>query len=450
MNSFNISNPQHSHQMNIQAFLTELDEAAREDNYNSLKNSTHVNSWHQDHTRSQTSAGTNPTSMPQLNSMSNFYDLLNPNFDPENLASLQMDKRGQPRTAASSNTKSSSRNDCKEEDHPYRDFSGERVADEEKNICTKGGVKVPFPVKLFNMLEHIDLNEPELAKIISWQPHGRAFVAHDVKRFEKEVLPRFFDQKYWASFRRQLNLWGFRRLAQSGPDNGAYYNELFLRSKTFLCRSISRTTPGSSNGSRIKANPDTEPKFHTMPPLPPSSATPANDSENGSDEVSQKKSKVNNEEDITSFEPLPLTAGLRQDNHQSSYNSTLNHHQALDTMNHPSIQAQLLNNMNYMGVDLSSNNPYMNMMNSIQHYPQHNNMNLDGMDPFALPPPRQRTLSTHEKQLLADFLKEEQANDEMERIPMNSNQGQLTNDLKNYQQAKEELEKLSAMVSMLH
>lgn len=447
MNNFNLSNPQHSHQMNIQAFLAELDEAAREDNYNGLKNSTSNihSSWpHQDHSLlGQNGAGTNTAAMPQLNSMSNFYDLLNPNFDPENLANLQVDKRAQP-TAASSNAKSSSRNDCKDEDHPYRDFSGESVANEEKNICTKGGVKVPFPVKLFNMLKHIDLNEPELAKIISWQPHGRAFVAHDPKRFEKEVLPRFFDQKYWASFRRQLNLWGFRRLAQSGPDNGAYYNELFLRSKTFLCRSISRTTPGSSNGSRIKANPDTEPKFYTMPPLPPSSATPATVSEN---EVTQKKSKVKNEEDINSFEPLPLTAGLKQDYPQRSYNSTLKHHQALDTMNHPSIQARLLNNMNYMGVDLSSNNPYMNMMHG--HYPQHNNMNLDGMDPFA-PPKRQRTLSTHEKQLLADFLKEEQANDEMERIPMNSNQGQLTNDLKNYQQAKEELEKLSAMVSMLH
>lgn len=442
MNNFNISNPQHSHQMHIQAFLAELDEVAREDNYNSLKNSCNVNSLH------QTSAGTNPTSMPQLNSMSNFYDLLNPNFDPENLTSLQVGSRGQP--TASSSTKSSSRNDCKEVDRPYRDFSGERVADKEKNICTKGGVKVPFPVKLFNMLKHIDLNEPELAKIISWQPHGRAFVAHDHKRFEKEVLPRFFDQKYWASFRRQLNLWGFRRLAQSGPDNGAYYNELFLRSKPFLCRSISRTTPGSSNGSRIKANPDTEPLFYTMPPLPPSSATPATVSHNGSDEATPKK-KVKNEEDLTSFEPLQLTAGLIQEHPQSSYNSALNHQPALDTMNHPaSIQAQLLNNMNYMGVDLSSNNPYMNMMNSIQHYPQHKNMNLDGMDPFAPPqPPRQRTLSTHEKQLLADFLKEEQANDEIDRIPINSNQGQLTNDLKEHQKAKEELEKLSAMISML-
>ncbi|GFH43720.1 hypothetical protein CTEN210_00193 [Chaetoceros tenuissimus] len=441
MNNFNLSNPQHSHQMNIQAFLTELDEAAREDNYNSLKNSAGNIHF------SQNGAGTNPTSTPQLNSMSNFYDLLNPNFDPENLARLQVDRRGQP--TVSSKSSSSSRRDPKEEDHPYRDYSGQKVADEEKNICTKGGVKVPFPVKLYNMLEHIDLHEPELANIVSWQPHGRAFVAHDPKRFEKEVLPRFFDQKYWASFRRQLNLWGFRRLAQSGPDNGAYYNELFLRSKTFLCRSISRTTPGSSNGSRIKANPDTEPKFYTMHPLPPSSATPATVSENGSEEVTSKKSNnVKNEEDITSFEPLPLTAGLKQETRNSVADHALNHHHpALDNMN-PSIQAQLLNNMNYMGVDFSSSNPYMNMMNSFQNYPQDNLNHLDGMDAFAAP--RQRTLSTHEKQLLADFLKEEQTLDEMERIPINSNQGQLTNDLKNYQQAKEELEKLSAMVSMLH
>lgn len=391
-----------------------------------------------------------------IKGMSNFYDLLNPNFDPENLATLQVDKRGHPTSTVSSN-KSSSRADLKEDDQQYRDFSGEKVADEEKNICTKGGVKVPFPVKLYNMLEHIDLNEPELAKIVSWQPHGRAFAAHDPKRFEKEVLPRFFDQKYWASFRRQLNLWGFRRLSQSGPDNGAYYNELFLRSKTFLCRSISRTTPGSSNGTRIKANPDTEPKFYTMPPLPPSSATPATVSENGTEETTPKKcNKVKHGDDTTFLEPLPLTNTLKQDTHESvtdamtNHNSSSNQHPSLvDTMN-PSIhQAQLLNNMNYMGVDLSSTNPYMNMMNSIHNFPQNSFSNFDGTDPFASTR-NQRTLSTHEKQLLADFLKEENANDEMERISINSNQGQLANDLKNYQQAKEELEKLSAMVSMLH
>ncbi|GFH58405.1 hypothetical protein CTEN210_14881 [Chaetoceros tenuissimus] len=149
----------------------------------------------------------------------------------------------------------------------YRDYAN---CNERIEICTKGGVKVPFPVVLYNMLEHIDLKEPQLAKIISWQPHGRCFVTHNPKRFEDEVLPRFFKQKHYASFRRQLNLWGFKRLTQSGPDNGAYYHEMFLRTKTYLCRAIERLANGSGNG-RGPSNPEGEPHFFSMEPLPPSS-----------------------------------------------------------------------------------------------------------------------------------------------------------------------------------
>jgi len=154
--------------------------------------------------------------------------------------------------------------------HNYCDYA--MVSDDEKRINTKGGVKVPFPIKLFNMLEHIDLQEPRLSSVISWQPHGRCFLAHDQKRCEELVLPRFFNQKHYSSFRRQLNLWGFKRITQSGPDNGAYYHELFLRSKTFLCRGINRTTPGGTGLSsiRVPSNPEAEPKFYSMMVLPPS------------------------------------------------------------------------------------------------------------------------------------------------------------------------------------
>ena len=130
--------------------------------------------------------------------------------------------------------------------HIYCDHA--MVPNDETRINTKGGVRIPFPIKLFNMLEHIDLQEPQLSSVISWQPHGRCFLAHDQKQFEELVLPRFFKHKHYSSFRRQLNLWGFKRITQGGADSGAYYHELFLRSKTFLCRSIERTStpPGES------------------------------------------------------------------------------------------------------------------------------------------------------------------------------------------------------------
>ena len=170
-----------------------------------------------------------------------------------------------------------------EEDFPspcsqYRDFSS--FPDVEIPWKTKGGVSVPFSVKLFHLLEHIDLNEPALAKIISWQPHGRCFMTHDAKKMEQEnVLSRCFLHKNFTSFRRQLNLWGFKRITK-GPDQGAYYHELFLRSKPYLCRAIERLPTRKPGGAAIingfkkdlTDNWEAEPRFCNMPPLPPSLA----------------------------------------------------------------------------------------------------------------------------------------------------------------------------------
>lgn len=135
-------------------------------------------------------------------------------------------------------------------------------------LVSKGGVTVPFPMKLHNMLEHIAQNESELEHIVSWQPHGRCFLVRSIKDFQDDVLPRFFQQKKYASFQRQLNLYGFSRLTK-GPDRGAYYHELFLRSKQILCRGIYRMKV-KGTGSRMASNPDQEPNFYTMNPMPAS------------------------------------------------------------------------------------------------------------------------------------------------------------------------------------
>ena len=150
------------------------------------------------------------------------------------------------------------------------------VADERK-LVAKGGVRQSFPMKLFKMLEHIDLHEPELANIVSWQPDGRSFLVHGgTKKMEEHILPRFFKgQKQYASFRRQLNLWGFRRVNQKGTDKGAYYHEMFLRSKPHLCRDMSLVaqTQGSSNSNdphyeSTWGNVEgVEPRFKTLPAL---------------------------------------------------------------------------------------------------------------------------------------------------------------------------------------
>lgn len=172
--------------------------------------------------------------------------------------------------------------------HPYCDHAidTDNVEEEVETKSTTGsdgGVQHQqsnFPAKLFQMLEHIDLHEPSLANIVSWQPHGRSFLVRDANRFEEVVLPRFFfNQSMYSSFRRQLNQWGFKRLVQTTPDHGAYYHEFFLRSKAFLYRHISRNRQRGMKDhqrgrtyNRAVSNPNGEPNFYSsMAYLPPSS-----------------------------------------------------------------------------------------------------------------------------------------------------------------------------------
>jgi hypothetical protein len=161
------------------------------------------------------------------------------------------------------------------------------VADERKPFVAKGGARESFPIKLFKMLEHIDLHEPELAKIVSWQPDERSFLVHGgAKKLEQQILPRFFKgQKQYASFRRQLNLWGFRRINQKGTDKGAYYHKMFVRGKPHLCRDMSlmaqtslmARTQGSRSGNDSPRYDSTwgnveevKPRlFNTLPALAP-------------------------------------------------------------------------------------------------------------------------------------------------------------------------------------
>ena len=51
----------------------------------------------------------------------------------------------------------------------------------------RGGVAVPFPVKLHYMLSRMDAEGTN--SIISWQPHGRCFLVHKPKEFIEEIMP---------------------------------------------------------------------------------------------------------------------------------------------------------------------------------------------------------------------------------------------------------------------
>ena len=98
--------------------------------------------------------------------------------------------------------------------------------------------------------------------IVCWQPHGRAFMVHKPKDFVQEVMPHFFNQTKYASFQRQLNLYGFSRLTH-GPDKGAYYHNCFIRGKRHLCKGMVRQ---KIKGTKVRKSlsPEDEPNFYDM------------------------------------------------------------------------------------------------------------------------------------------------------------------------------------------
>lgn len=110
-----------------------------------------------------------------------------------------------------------------------------------------------FPQKLFALLEY------ESDGMIQWAPNGLCFRLTDQDRFASEVVPKYFKRKNMTvfgiitayltfsvvvetkltSFQRQLNLYGFRRLAK-GEDQGCYFHPRFQRGRRDLLHEIKR------------------------------------------------------------------------------------------------------------------------------------------------------------------------------------------------------------------
>jgi hypothetical protein len=121
-----------------------------------------------------------------------------------------------------------------------------------------------FPVKL-----HRILSNAEFRDVITWLPHGRSWRVIKPKAFEERVIPLYFRHAKYASFMRQVNGWGFKRMAQ-GPDHNSYYHELFLRGmpqEVLKMRRPPKVKPGSA--APPSPEPTAKPDFYAMSKLNP-------------------------------------------------------------------------------------------------------------------------------------------------------------------------------------
>ncbi|EQC39248.1 hypothetical protein SDRG_03453 [Saprolegnia diclina VS20] len=83
----------------------------------------------------------------------------------------------------------------------------------------------PFLATLYEILTK------ERPSTISWCHDGKAFVVYDYDAMESHILPTYFRHNKFASFQRQLNYFGFRKLhkAKENDYSSVYCQPNFIR-----------------------------------------------------------------------------------------------------------------------------------------------------------------------------------------------------------------------------
>ncbi|XP_075931737.1 heat shock factor protein 1 isoform X2 [Anarhichas minor] len=117
-------------------------------------------------------------------------------------------------------------------------------------VVLSGGNVPAFLTKLWTLVE-----DPDTDLLICWSPSGTSFHVFDQGRFSKEVLPKFFKHNNMASFIRQLNMYGFRKvvhiehggLVKPERDDTEFQHPFFIRGEEHLLENIKRKVTSVSS-----------------------------------------------------------------------------------------------------------------------------------------------------------------------------------------------------------
>ena len=120
----------------------------------------------------------------------------------------------------------------------------------------KGRYQEIFPQVLFKLLEKSNLSG--YSHIISWLPHGHTFKIHNKKLFEEYVLNEYFNSTF-ESFKRQLYIYGFKKIGKRSTDSGAYYHAQFISGQQDMCSRIDKWKKKESKFTTINPNFDNVP-----------------------------------------------------------------------------------------------------------------------------------------------------------------------------------------------
>lgn len=90
----------------------------------------------------------------------------------------------------------------------------------------------PFLLKTYMLVE-----DPATDDVISWNADGTAFVVWQPAEFARDLLPTLFKHSNFSSFVRQLNTYGFRKIATSRWE---FCNDMFRKGERELLCEIRR------------------------------------------------------------------------------------------------------------------------------------------------------------------------------------------------------------------
>lgn len=122
------------------------------------------------------------------------------------------------------------------------------------NTATNMSNTVPaFLTKLWTLVEN-----PMVDDLICWDENGNSFHVYDQGRFAKEILPHYFKHSNIASFIRQLNMYGFRKVShiehglKDESDDLEFQHMYFRRGQEHLLEKIKRKIAGSSAQFKVE------------------------------------------------------------------------------------------------------------------------------------------------------------------------------------------------------
>lgn len=124
------------------------------------------------------------------------------------------------------------------------------------NDMLKRGWIAPFLLHLHQMLRR------EGQKIIRWTEDGIAFQILDKDALTNQVLPKYFKNKNFASFQRQLNYFGFRKWSKARAEFPTYSRDHFTRDNYSAMSLVKR----QSKKSRKRPAPERDEEKHAKRP----------------------------------------------------------------------------------------------------------------------------------------------------------------------------------------